>query len=99
MIGRMNVGKKGNRSMNTQSNTERRCFRFRTGKGQSLTDEITAIEALATARIRAGVSCHSVQTGARALLKMLLEGVASEMVVLSMKPSRIPACRPGPEPP
>jgi hypothetical protein len=82
--------------MNNHKKTNHQCFRFRTGKGQWLTDEIARIEEMATKRIQDGVSHHSVQTGARALLNMLL--VASDSVTL-LPESPIPACTPPSEPP
>ena len=80
--------------MNKQLNTNRGCFRFRTSKGQWLTDKIAYIEASATKCLREGVSLHSVQTGSLALLKMALEGVSGELVQPPAEPTRIPACTP-----
>ena len=82
--------------MTTQLNPERRSFQFRTAKGRWLTAEITSIEKLATDLLRDGVAGHSVQTGALALLKIALEGIASELV---MESARIQACTPAAEPP
>lgn len=85
--------------MDKKPNTEGHSFRFRTGKGQWLADEIARIEALATERLRAGVSYHSVQTGALALLNVVLGGVSGEAVELSAEPKRVQACATVSEPP
>jgi len=80
--------------MNRKPNTEGHSFRFRTGTGRWLTDKIASIEALATERLRAGVSYHSVQTGALLLLKVALNHVSGELVESSGNPKRIQACTP-----
>jgi hypothetical protein len=80
--------------MNKQLNTNRCCFRFRTGEGQRLTDKIVYIEALATERLLAGDSYHNVQTGALALLKIALGRASGELVESSKDPKRIQACKP-----
>ena len=85
--------------MKTRPNTDRQCFRFRTAKGQWLTDEIARIEALATERINAGISLPSAQTGGRVLLKGLLHDVAIDLVELSPESTRIQACAAVSEPP
>jgi hypothetical protein len=85
--------------MNTEPKPDHRSFRFRIGKGARLTDEIASIEALATERLRAGVSYHSVQTDALALLKLALDRVTSELVEVPLEPTRIQACTPPPGPP
>lgn len=99
MIGRMNRGEERKPMMNAKPNREQCSFRFRTGKDQWLTDQIACIEAVATERLRAGVSFHSVQTGALALLKMLLDGVSGELVEAADEPAGIQACAPAAEPP
>ena len=66
----------------TNQQTEHRSFRFRLGKGRWLADEIAHIETLATDRLRAGISYHSVQTGALALLRLALDGTTGDLVEL-----------------
>ena len=66
----------------TNQQTEHRSFRFRLGKGSWLSDEIAHIETLATDRLRAGISYHSVQTGALALLRLALDGTTGDLVEL-----------------
>ena len=75
--------------MTIQSTTASRSFQFRTAKGRWLNDEIASIEKLATDLLRDGVAYHSVQTGALALLKIAMEGVATELV---MESALIQAC-------
>jgi hypothetical protein len=70
-------------------------FRFRTTTGKPLTEVITRIEALAIDRLRAGVSAHSVQTGAEVLLQLAMEGVTVELVI---PPESVPACPRTPKP-
>ena len=82
--------------MTAQLNPEHRSFHFRTVKGKWLHDEIASIEKLATDLLHDGVAYHSVQTGALVLLKLALEGVATELVIES---ARIQACTPVAEPP
>jgi len=53
-------------------------FRFRTASGQLLTEHIDYLEVMATESLKDGVSFRSVQTSSHALLKIALEGVASE---------------------
>lgn len=86
-------------TMTAQSNTDRQSFRFRTTKGQWLTDEIAAIERLATERMNAGISLHSAQTGARVLLRGLLHDAPVELLTLSPESIRIQACPPPTESP
>jgi len=85
--------------MTTQTKTEHRSFRFRTGNGKWLADEIAHIETMATERLRAGVSYHSVQTGALVLLKMALERTTGELVEVPVNPPRIQACTPATDSP
>ena len=82
--------------MTTQPNTASRSFQFRTAKGRWLNDEIASIEKLATDLLREGVAHHSVQTGAFSLLKIAMEGVATELV---MESALIQACTPTAQPP
>ena len=85
--------------MTAEMNTERPCFRFRTATGQWLTDEIIALERLATERIKAGASVPSAQTGCRMLLKELLHDRAIDCVELAPESVQFPACPPPLEPP
>ncbi len=82
--------------MTTQPTTASRSFQFRTAKGRWLNDEIASIEKLATDLLREGVAYHSVQTGALALLKIAIEGVATEQI---MEPALIQACTTAAQPP
>lgn len=82
--------------MTAHPNSEHHSFHFRTAKGKRVNDEIASIEKLATDLLRDGVAYHSVQTGALVLLKLALEGVATELVI---EPARIQACTPVAEPP
>lgn len=98
MIWRMNNnGKERQLPMSANPSRADDCFRFRAAKGKWLTDEIVAIEALATERLHAGVSYHSVQTGALALLKLALQEVSGEVDRGSGQPTVL-AGRPFPEP-
>ena len=82
--------------MTTQLTAVSRSFQFRTTKGRWLNDEIASIEKLATDLLHEGVAYHSVQTGALALLKIAMEGVATEQ---TMESTRIQACTPTIQPP
>jgi len=70
--------------MSTNQNSEPHPFRFRTGNGNLLTDEIAAIEAMATKTIADGGASNSVQDAALALLKTALEGVSTEVGGVSL---------------
>lgn len=61
--------------MNTQCS-----FRFRSGTGLWLVEEIQRIEALATERLRCGVSDSSVRIGALALLQAAVQDVRGEVL-------------------
>lgn len=84
--------------MTTNRDREPLAFRFRTTQGTLLADEIAAIEAAATERLCAGVSFHSVQVGALALLKLAVTDLGGGEVA-GLGSARIPACVPPPEPP
>ena len=82
--------------MTIHPTTACRSFQFRTAKGRWLNDEIASIEKLATDLLHEGVAYHSVQTGALALLKIAMEGVATEQI---MESALIQACTTAAQPP
>ena len=90
----MKTGKTTQPAAKVQPNPDQHSFRFRSATGKWLTDEIAYIESLAANRLRAGVSFASVQTGALALLKIAMEGVAGELVPASATATLFPACTP-----
>jgi hypothetical protein len=70
-------------------------YRFRTVRGQWLTDEIAQIEALASRSIAEGASVAGAATGAR----MLLEGLWEEWRANLLELAPLSACAPATEPP
>ena len=95
----MNRGKEWQPGVNTTPSTDDHCFRFRTGKGRLLSDEVASIEELATQSLQSGVSYPSVQTGALELLKLAVDSVVVEKGNSPKRPPRIQACTPDIEPP
>jgi len=72
-------------------------YRFRTGRGVPLTEEIARIEALASDRLADGASHQSVQTGARALLNLALDRLSDEFIPGSLSAPPVPTCPPHPD--
>jgi hypothetical protein len=53
-------------------------FRFYASNGKLLTEQIEALEAMATKSLKDGIAYYSVQTGCLALLKITMEGVSTK---------------------